>query len=89
MVEGEQLNNIDILIDFKDLKKILKEVLDELDHRLINDLPYFQKKNPSSENIARFVFERIKEKLKAFPEVRVKEVTVFETEKASATYLEE
>jgi 6-pyruvoyltetrahydropterin/6-carboxytetrahydropterin synthase len=89
VVEGEQLNNIDILIDFKDLKKILKEVLDELDHRLINDLPYFQERNPSSENIARFVFERIKEKLKAFPEVRVREVTVFETEKASATYLEE
>lgn len=89
MVEGEKLNNIDILIDFKDLKKILKEVLDELDHRLINDLPYFQERNPSSENIARFVFERMKEKLKAFPGVRVREVTVFETEKASATYLEE
>ncbi len=89
VVEGEKLNNIDILLDFKDLKKILKEVLDELDHRLINELPYFQERNPSSENIARFIFERIKGKLKAFPGIKVREVTVFETEKASATYLEE
>lgn len=88
VVEGEKLNEIEILIDFKDLKKILKEVLSELDHRLINELPYFQEKNPSSENIAKFIFERVKEKLKSYPNIRVKEVTVFETEKASATYSE-
>ncbi|BAU22781.1 6-pyruvoyl tetrahydrobiopterin synthase [Caldimicrobium thiodismutans] len=89
VVEGEKLNEIDILLDFKDIKKILKEVLSELDHRLINELPYFQEKNPSSENIARYIFDRVKDKLKVFEGVRVKEVTVFETEKASATYLEE
>ncbi len=88
VVEGEKLNEIEILIDFKELKNILKEVLSELDHRLINELPYFKEKNPSSENIARFIFERVKEKLKNYPNVRVKEVTVFETEKASATYSE-
>lgn len=89
VVEGEKLNEIDILLDFKDIKKILKEVLSELDHRLINELPYFQENNPSSENIARYIFDRVKDKLKVFEGVRVKEVTVFETEKASATYLEE
>ncbi len=89
MVEGEKLNEIEILIDFKELKNTLKEVLSELDHRLINELPYFQKRNPSSENIAKFIFERVKEKLRCYPHVKVKEVTVFETEKASATYSEE
>jgi len=89
VVEGETLNEIEILLDFKDLKGLLKEVLSELDHRLINELPYFQKRNPSSENLARFIFERVKEKLNSYPGVRVREVTVFETEKASATYLEE
>lgn len=88
IVEGEELNEIDILIDFKDLKKILKEVLDELDHRLINDHPYFKAKNPSSENLARFIFEKVKEKIKSFSKIKVKEVTVYETEKASATYFE-
>lgn len=89
VVEGENLNETEILIDFKELKKILKEVLEELDHRLLNEHPHFQNKNPSSENISKFIFERVKDKIKAFPEVKVKEVTVFETEKASATYLED
>jgi len=88
-VEGETLNETELLIDFKDLKGVLKEVLSELDHRLINELPYFKEKNPSSENLAKYIFERVKEKLKVFPQVRVKEVTVFETERASATYFEE
>lgn len=88
VVEGEKLNEIEILIDFKDLKRILKEILEELDHRLINEHPYFQQRNPSSENLARFIFEKAKEKLKAYANVKVKEVSVFETEKASATYLE-
>lgn len=89
VVEGETLNDIEILIDFKELKKILKEVLEELDHRLINELPYFQEKNPSSENIAKYIYLKVKEKLQDVPQIRVKEVTVFETEKASATYFEE
>lgn len=89
VVEGETLNDIEILIDFKELKKILKEVLEELDHRLINELPYFQEKNPSSENIAQYIYLKVKEKLQDVPQIRVKEVTVFETEKASATYFEE
>jgi len=89
VVEGETLNETELLIDFKDLKRVLKEVLSELDHRLINELPYFKEKNPSSENLARYIFEKVKEKLRAYPQVRVKEVTVFETEKASATYFEE
>lgn len=89
VVEGETLNDIEILIDFKELKKILKEVLEELDHRLINELPYFQEKNPSSENIAQYIYLKVKEKLQDVPKIRVKEVTVFETEKASATYFEE
>lgn len=89
IVEGETLNDIDILIDFKDLKKILKDVLSELDHRLINELPFFQVNNPSSENIAKYIFHRVKEKLSPYKNIRVKEVAVYETEKASASYLEE
>ncbi|MFN3406518.1 MAG: 6-carboxytetrahydropterin synthase QueD [Caldimicrobium sp.] len=88
IVEGEKLNDIEILIDFKELKGILKEVLEELDHRLINELPYFQEKNPSSENLAYFIFQRVREKLTTYPHIKVKEVTVYETERASATYSE-
>jgi len=88
VVEGAKLNEIDLLIDFKELKKILKNILTELDHKLLNDLPYFQKNNPSSERIAKYIFEKAKEKLIDYPNIKVKEVTVFETDKASVTYYE-
>jgi 6-pyruvoyltetrahydropterin/6-carboxytetrahydropterin synthase len=88
IVEGSELNSTDILIDFSILKKILKEVLSELDHKLLNEIPYFKNINPSSERLAEYIFKKVKEKLSSYPKVKVKEVTVFETEKAGATYYE-
>ncbi|PMP66151.1 MAG: 6-carboxytetrahydropterin synthase QueD [Thermodesulfobacterium geofontis] len=88
VVEGSELNSTDILIDFSILKKILKETLAELDHKLLNEIPYFKNTNPSSERLAEYIFKKVKEKLSAYTNVKVKEVTVFETEKASATYYE-
>jgi 6-pyruvoyltetrahydropterin/6-carboxytetrahydropterin synthase len=88
IVEGSELNSSDILIDFAILKKILKEVLSELDHKLLNEIPYFENINPSSERLAEYIFKKVKEKLSSYPNVKVKEVTVFETEKAGATYYE-
>jgi len=88
LVEGSQLNNSDILIDFKILKSILKETLNELDHKLLNEIPYFKNINPSSERLAEYIFKKIKDKLSQYSNIKVKEVTVYETDKASATYYE-
>jgi len=88
VVEGSQLNSSDILIDFKTLKKILKEVLTELDHKLLNEISHFKNINPSSERLAEYIFKKTKDKLSSYPNVKVKEVTVFETERAGATYYE-
>jgi len=88
VVEGSQLNSSDILIDFKILKKILKEVLTELDHKLLNEISHFKNINPSSERLAEYIFKKTKDKLSSYPNVKVKEVTVFETERAGATYYE-
>uniref|UniRef100_A0A7V4JP40 6-carboxy-5,6,7,8-tetrahydropterin synthase n=1 Tax=Thermodesulfobacterium geofontis TaxID=1295609 RepID=A0A7V4JP40_9BACT len=88
IVEGSELNSTDILIDFTILKNILKEVLSEFDHKLLNEIPYFKNVNPSSERLAEYIFKKVKEKLSSYPKVKVKEVTVFETEKAGATYYE-
>jgi 6-pyruvoyltetrahydropterin/6-carboxytetrahydropterin synthase len=88
IVEGSELNSTDILIDFAILKNILKEVLSEFDHKLLNEIPYFKNINPSSERLAEYIFKKVKEKLSSYPKVKVKEVTVFETEKAGATYYE-
>ena len=85
-VRGENLNEIGILIDFKVLKKALREILEELDHQHLNSLPAFQEKNPSSENIAQYIYQRLKEKLAGQP-VKIVRVTVCETERSCATFL--
>ncbi|MBN2406539.1 MAG: 6-carboxytetrahydropterin synthase QueD [Elusimicrobia bacterium] len=71
-------------MDFRELKKITDDVLETIDHRDLNGVEFFSKTNPTSENIARYIFGKIKEK-----GVPVCSVTVFETENYSAAYSED
>jgi 6-pyruvoyltetrahydropterin/6-carboxytetrahydropterin synthase len=86
-VMTEMLNQIDIAIDFHDLKKMAREVVAPLDHAYLNDVFPFTEKNPSSENIAKWIFDSMKKKLN-IDNVRVSAVTVWESDTASATYYE-
>ncbi len=87
-VTAEKLNDIGIAIDFHDLKKITNEIVLQLDHKFLNNIPPFTEKNPSSENIAKWIFDSLKEKLAGYKNVEVSAVTVWESETASATYYE-
>jgi len=87
-VTAEYLNDIDIAIDFHELKRITNELIGVLDHTCLNDIFPFTEKNPSSENIAKWIFDSLKKKLAGFA-VNVSAVTVWESETASATYHEE
>ncbi len=87
-VGGEDLDKAGMLIDFKMLKGKLKEILDYLDHSYLNEIEPFDRISPSSENIARFIFHRLKELLKDYP-VRVLKVTVYESPGNGATYQED
>jgi 6-pyruvoyltetrahydropterin/6-carboxytetrahydropterin synthase len=87
-VVAEKLNDIDIAIDFHDLKRYAREVVEQLDHGYLNDIFPFTEINPSSENIARWIFESLKKKLQE-QHVRLSAVTVWESESASATYYED
>jgi 6-pyruvoyltetrahydropterin/6-carboxytetrahydropterin synthase len=87
LVSSEKLNSLGIAIDFQELKKITSKVLEELDHKHLNDLEYFRKVNPSSEQIARYIFLRLK-KLIANQKYRLGEVLVWETETSCAGYSE-
>lgn len=87
-VTAGELNEIGLGIDFKDMKEALHEVLGQLDHHFLNDLPIFQSSNPSSENIARWICERLSESIDR-RNVRVSRVTVWESEDAFATYFRE
>jgi len=74
------------VIDFTIRKKTVEKVLKSLDHHYLNDLPYFSRKEPSSENIARYIFDRMNEKLKGHP-ATLRKVSAWESETACATYL--
>ncbi len=93
-VEGTRLApGTEMLLDFKILKSCLKECLETLDHRLLNEQAPFDKINPSSENIAREIWQQLAEKLALIPEaqtagLRLVSVTVGEKGSQSATYLE-
>jgi 6-pyruvoyltetrahydropterin/6-carboxytetrahydropterin synthase len=87
-VSAERLNEIDIAVDFHDLKKWTKEVLEQLDHGFLNEIFPFTEINPSSENIARWIFESLKKKINT-DHVRLSAVTVWESDSASATYYED
>ncbi|MCL4456161.1 MAG: 6-carboxytetrahydropterin synthase QueD [Nitrospirae bacterium] len=87
-VTAEKLNDIDIAIDFHDLKRITIEIISQLDHKFLNNIPPFTEKNPSSENISKWIFDSLKERLAGYKNVEVSEVTVWESETASATYYE-
>ncbi|MCE5193994.1 MAG: 6-carboxytetrahydropterin synthase QueD [Nitrospiraceae bacterium] len=86
-VVAERLNDIDLAVDFHDLKKILNEIIDPLDHSLLNEIFPFTEKNPSSENIAKWVYDTMSKKF-SDENVQVSAVTVWESDTASATYYE-
>jgi len=85
IVSAAALNEIGLAIDFKEIKESLHETLDQLDHTFLNDLPMFKDDNPSSENIARWIFERLCERLDQ-GNVCVARIVVWESEDACASY---
>ena len=84
-VAAESLNEEGLLIDFRILKQWTEEVLDHLDHKFLNELSYFKKRNPSSEQIARYLYDRIEKRARQ-EKAHVSQVTVWESENSYATY---
>ncbi|MFN4227863.1 MAG: 6-carboxytetrahydropterin synthase QueD [Candidatus Ratteibacteria bacterium] len=87
IVSGESLDSIGLLIDFNILKRKLNIVLKMLDHKNLNLIPFFKERNPSSENIAFFIYKKMEKLLKVYP-IKIEKVTVWENEKQSASYYE-
>ena len=87
---GEELDRAGLLLDFKDLKDVMRDTVDRLDHQMINDVEPFTALNPSAENLAKYFYDKTQAKLRAVTNgrVRVKDVTVWETDTTTATYYE-
>lgn len=86
-VTAERLNQIDIAMDFHELKKLTNEIISPLDHTFLNEIFPFTEKNPSSENIAKWIYDCLKKKIND-ENIEVSAVTVWESDYASATYYE-
>ena len=86
-MEGQQLDNTGLLVDFVLLKKVVGAVIDRLDHQWLNDFPPFDVLNPSAENIAKFIYDEVIQGI-AVPGVRLGYVRLWETDTSYATYRE-
>ena len=88
VVEGETLTpDTELVVDFTVLKKELRAELALIDHVNLNEYPPFDTVNPSSENLARYLYRNMKVRLAAMP-IRLYSLTVGETAMQSATYME-
>jgi len=83
-ISSEKLNSIGIVLDFHDFKKITNEIISVLDHSNLNEVFPFTEINPSSENIAKWIYESAQKRFD--DSVKVNSVTIWESENASATY---
>jgi len=87
-VVSDRLNDLGMVMDFHEVKRLANETVSPLDHSFLNDMFPFTEVNPSSENVAKWIYDSLKKKLNAGP-VHLSAVTVWESETASATYYED
>jgi 6-pyruvoyltetrahydropterin/6-carboxytetrahydropterin synthase len=85
VVESPTLDEGGMVVDFRDLKAKTKEILDRFDHRYLNELPPFRDSNPSSENLAAYLYQELSRQIDQGTK-RVSRVSVWESETSRATY---
>lgn len=83
VAQKDELDKIGMVLDFKYLKMQLRKITEKLDHKYLNNILCFRKVNPTSENIAKYIYGELKSKIPA-----LKSVTVWENTASSATYEE-
>ena len=84
-LEGNTLDEAGLLMDFGAVKARSKEVLDEIDHKYLNELEAFRDQNPSSENLARYLYERLGAIFNG-DRVKIQRVNVWESDTSCAAY---
>lgn len=85
VIAARNTNSQGLVVDFHEIKKMIKFVLEELDHTYLNQHDYFKKHNPTSENLAKYIFDEINAQMPS-KKLRLQEVMVWESDQCSATY---
>jgi 6-pyruvoyltetrahydropterin/6-carboxytetrahydropterin synthase len=83
-VGSDMLNKMDVVMNFQKLKQMLDSIVAEFDNASLNDVRYFQQNNPSAENVAKYIFEKLESKLPV--SVRLESVKVIEEPGCSAKF---
>lgn len=84
-VSSETLNSLGMVIDFRDLKQKAKDLISRFDHQYLNEIPPFNELNPTTENMAKYLFDELS-KIINTESVRVSKVTVWESPSCFARY---
>ena len=84
--EGESLDDIGMVADFKVLKKALMDVLDGMDHQYLNELPQFDGINPTAEHLAEYIYNQLEFNEVFQKQCELKYVKVWESPKAAVIY---
>ena len=85
-LRSDELDELGMVMDFKKLKGIVAEVLEGFDHRCLNELETFREQNPTTENVARIIYNQVASKLP--PGIAASRVTCWESERCAASYFE-
>lgn len=85
---GNRLNDIGMVIDFKEIKRHAKMVVAELDHSFLNDHPHFQRVNPTAENIAQYLYNEIAKHIET-EDIKMHSITVWENDRNCVIYSED
>jgi 6-pyruvoyltetrahydropterin/6-carboxytetrahydropterin synthase len=88
VVSSTKLNDQQMVIDFVKLKKFLNKILDSLDHKCLNKLSFFKTDQPTAENIAKYIYKKLKEKLLHYKNIEKIKIIVWETPIQYASYEE-
>ena len=86
-VQGNNINEIGMVIDFKDIKNNLKTIISKLDHQFLNDLEPFINDNPTAENISKYIYKELSNNINT-DNIKVSEIKLWETNNSAVTYTE-
>ena len=86
-VQGDNTNEIGMVIDFKDIKNNLREIISNLDHQFLNDLEPFINENPTAENISKYIYKELSNNINT-DTIKVSKIKLWETSNSAVTYTE-
>ena len=86
-IEGDNINSIGMVIDFKDIKKSLANIISKLDHRFLNEIEPFTEDNPTAENISKYIYKELSKNINT-DNIKVSEIKLWETNNSAVIYTE-